>query len=177
MARPKKNIIFENRLEEVFSYLPQMKYNATSVGLFDVTFGYGDKKALNAFLKMKGKGNVSPYPLIWLLYPYKEIHTRTEMKAENVNLVLAVNTNAQMQNKERIEETFKNVLFPLLDNVTHCITSANIFNISEEIKIVKHPNYSDTEDGELHAGTFIWDAIRVEFDVTVIDGCLRKIIF
>lgn len=172
-----KSIILENRLEEAFSYLPTMKYKPTDSVSYSVTFGYGDHKALNAFLKQRNKGSVSVYPLIWLLYPYREVHTRTNMKAEGISLVLAVNTDASMQNKQRIEETFKNVLFPLLDNVTHCLTSANVFNVSEEIKMVKHPNYSDSEQGEQHAGTFIWDAIKIELDLTVIDGCMRPILF
>jgi len=177
MGIVKKIIVFEDELEEIFSYLPRMKYQATSDLDYKVVFGAGDKKALNVFLKTKNKGD-SPYPLIWLLYPYEETHNRTNLSVDKVTLILAVPTNESMQNKERLNETYKKVLFPLYDNMRHCLENANIVNIAKEFKVIKYPNYSDEQSsGDESAGTFIWDALKVNFQITIRDTCLKPIMF
>jgi len=177
MGITRKIIVLEDKLEEIFSYLPRMKYIATSQLDHKVVFGSGDKKALNVFLKIKGKGD-SPYPLIWLLYPYEETHNRTNLSVDKVTLVLAVPTNQSMQNKQRLNETYKKVLFPLFDNLVYCLEHANIVNIAREFKVVKYPNYSDEQSSsEESAGTFVWDALKVNFQITIRDTCLKPIIF
>ncbi len=66
-----KTIILEDVLKSVFNYLPAMSYNEGG-DEFSVTFGFGTKKDLNKFLTLRKRSTV--YPLIWLLYPYNELH-------------------------------------------------------------------------------------------------------
>jgi len=100
------------------------------------------------------------------------------LSVDKATLILAVPTNESMQNKERLNETYKKVLFPLYDNMRHCLENANIVNIAKEFKVVKYPNYSDEQSsGEESAGTFIWDALKVNFQITIQDTCLKPIIF
>lgn len=166
-----KNImVLEDKLEAIFSYLP-------AIDTFIPKFAYGDPKELAAFLKHKHKGQ-QPYPLIWLLYPYAETHEGTHLEATNVSLILAVQTNASMQNKQRLAETYKKILFPLYDNIVYAFNAANIVNVAHKYRVVKHPNYSDDRSlGGSHAGPFIWDAMKVTFDIKIQDTCLRPIIF
>lgn len=172
----KKAIVLEDKLEAMFDYLPAMP-NSAKDATYPVTFSYGTPKDLNAFLKHKHKAG-SPYPLIWLLYPYVETHTKTHIESTSISLILAVQTNSSMQNKQRIDETYKKVLMPLYDNVVHCLTTANISNVEHKFKVVKHPNYSDDLAlGGSHAGAFIWDALKVTFGIKIQDTCLKEIKF
>lgn len=171
MGITKSYIIVEDRLEDIFSFLPEIKAG------FKNHFGYGDKKELLAFLKTKTKGATTPYPLIWLLYPYKESHTKKGVQVKNLQLILAVEGGASSQNPQRMEETFKAVLFPLLDNIIKAFTQANITNWNREFEAEKRPNYSSSEEGTAHATTFRWDALKFKTDIVINDGCLKEIKF
>ena len=172
----KEMIIFEDRLAEMFADLPDM-VSLSGNSTHKVTFGYGDGKELNVFLKQKEKGD-SPYPLVWLLYPYAELQTNRNMSVGNVSLILAVNTNTSMQNKERIDETYKKLLIPLYNNIVHLFRRSNIVNTDSEYNVVKHPNYSDdTSTGEGHFANGVWDAMKVTFSMTVIDTCYKNVNF
>ena len=105
-----QTLVVEKRLEEIFCYLPEMTSLSGGTN-HPVRFGYGDKKELNSFLKNRSLDKV--YPLIWLLYPYTENHSNTDVEVTNATFILAMSTNAQMENKERIEKTFGKVLLPL----------------------------------------------------------------
>lgn len=163
-------IVLENVLEDVFNYLP-------AIDTYKPVFSYGDRKELNAFLKQSHKSNTSIYPLVWLLLPYRETHMKNKLEANEISLILAVQTNSSMQNKQRFKETYEKVLFPLYDNVIYCLTRANILNVAHEFNVVKHPNYSDETFGDSHAGALIWDALKVSFGITILDTCLKPIKF
>lgn len=171
---PDSLIIVENRLEEIFSYLPVMK-NDKGVE-FKPTFMYGDQKQLLDFLRQNSTGQ-SMYPLIWLVYPFNEKHNRSNVEIDSLPLVLAVETNSTMLNHQRIKETYTKVLIPLFDNIKHCFNSANIANISNEVQVVKFPNYSEDKDGEANETTYIWDAMKVTFKGTLNSNCLKPIFF
>ncbi len=169
-----KSIILEDVLEEIFGYLPDMAF--TSGGTtYPVVFGYGDELELNIFLSTREVSD--SYPLIWLLYPYQESHTDNRLILDNVNFILAVETNSSMQNKERIKETFTKILMPLFFNMRLAFKKANVINTADEYDMVKHPNFSESESREKSAGTFIWDAIKVTTSFNVIDTCLMEIKF
>lgn len=170
---PKSMIIVENRFSEIFEYLPMI---ANAKGdLFKHTFMYGDQKQLLDFLKQNNTG-LSNYPLIWLVYPYTEKHTRSNVSFSNLSLVLAVETNTAMLNEQRMKETYAKVLIPLFNNIKKCFNKANVANINDEYEIVKFPNYSDNGDEE-NAATYVWDALKVTFNGTLNSNCLQPIIF
>lgn len=171
---PDSMIVIEDRLTEMFDYLPEMK-NANDV-LFKPTFMYGTQKQLLDFLRQNSKGT-SKYPLIWLVYPYEEKHCRSEVEFKNLTLVLAVETNSKMLNSQRMKETYAKVLIPLFDNIKKCFNKANISNSSDEYFVTKFPNYSHKEDEVENEATYIWDALRVTFDGKLNSNCLKPIIF
>ena len=107
----KKTIIAEDVLEKVLDYLPLMDKNGIS---YKPLFKIGDHKELLAFFKQT-QGN-SNYPLIWLEMPFAENHiNRKRVKLNNLNFILAVETNTQMLYNERLKSTFL-ILNDLLDN-------------------------------------------------------------
>tara|TARA_R110002126_G_scaffold129081_1_gene271766 strand:+ start:86 stop:589 length:504 start_codon:yes stop_codon:yes gene_type:complete len=161
----------EERLIEMFQYLPSMKYDASNPTLFPVVFGFGDDIELNVFLNSK-ENDSSPYPLVWLLYPYKEKHFEHKVKVENMVLILAVHTDKGMQNPERLKTTYKNILIPLYDNIATLLKKACITNLEWSYDVEKHPNYGSGQESN---GVFIWDALRCEFSITITDDCLKPI--
>ena len=170
----KKAIVIEKRLADIFSYLPKMK-NKDYVE-FSPTFMYGNEKQLLDFLRQT-KQQKSVYPLIWMVYPFEENHERNKLSFTDLTLVLAVETNSVMLNEQRIAETYKNVLMPLFSNIRSAFTKANIASITEEYKISKFPNYSETLLSEENKATYIWDAMRVSFSGYLTSNCLKPIYF
>lgn len=165
------SIIVEDRFREVINYIPDVIYPGQSTG-FKPTFGYGADFELNKFLKMFNK----PYPLIWLLYPYLEKHTKTKVTLPSVNFILAVDTKAAMMNQERIEETYKKILIPMYDNFRKVLTRNNIMNVKHEFNVTKFPNYSnDNLDGKENKTTARWDALKVNFNCSINNTCLKQI--
>jgi len=165
-----KTIVVEERLQEIIDCFPEV-LSLSGRSSHKVIFGYGDEKELNAFLKVRKLEKV--YPLIWLLYPYSEKHTNTNVEISKAVFILATSTNATSENKERLDKNFGKILLPLFFTLRKAFRQANIINTDSEYNVVKHPNYSN--DGEEHDGTFIWDALRVETDFTIIDTCLKDL--
>jgi len=172
MPLAKETIVLENVMQDLVDQFPEMSFDEDSPK-FKVHFDYGTKKDLNTFLATRESSDT--YPLIWLLYPYRETHTRKELICENVTLILAVDTRNAMSNKERMQLTFGRVLLPLLDTLRLAFKVANIVNVSEEYRVMKSPNYSDTDLQDKSGTIAIWDALKVEFRIEVIDTCLRTL--
>lgn len=170
----KQTIIVEDKLKAIFNYLnPILSSDATS---FNATFKTGDQKELFAFFK-QSKNN-SNYPLIWLDMPYEEEHeSQRRVKVSNMTLILAVETNTQMLNSERIERTFKPILYPLLDDILRVLRMANTVSINGEYRATKFPNYSDNTNVEESGFVDIWDAVKLQLDCTFNNNCLREIKF
>lgn len=171
---PESMIMVEGRLAEMFAYLPEMK-NASGA-MFKPTFMYGDQKQLLDFLRQNSKGE-SKYPLIWLVYPFEEKHTRSAVEFTNLPLVLAVETNSKMLNSERLITTYANVLVPLFNNIKTCFNNANISNSSNEYNVIKFPNYSEAQIGTENEATYIWDAMKITFNGKLNSNCLNPIMF
>ena len=104
----------------------------------------------------------------------KEVRERIDAEFEipKMIFILAVNTSASLMNPERMKTTYKNVLIPLYDNLTSLFKKSCITNLEWSYEVEKHPNFGDGKESE---GTFIWDALRVEFKITITDDCLRPI--
>jgi len=170
MGVVKKMIVVEERLQEMFNTLPVIQ---TVDGDFKPIFMYGDQKELNTFLKANTNAE-KPYPLIWLVYPYEEKHTRTNVEISNISLILAVETNIEMFNPERMESTFKAVLIPLWDNIRELFNASNTIAVSQEYDIIKFPNYGEEDTSE---STDIWDALKITFECEINNYCLNEILY
>jgi len=176
MAMTETYISIEDKLTEMFDTLPLMTNGIGGGATYKPIFGYGDEKELNAFLKMKEKGE-SPYPLIWLLYPYKENQTKNHVEVSNIQFILAVKSNMPMQNFERMQVTFKAILIPLYNNISYLFKTANIVNVSGDYDVIKYPNYSYDAKGAETFGNLVWDAMKIEFDIKIKNTCFKAQIF
>ena len=167
----KTTIKVEDRLREIFAYLPEI---AGPNNLFQPIFKAGDQKELIAFFE-ESQGN-SNYPLIWLDMPYDEEHfNRKRTKINGLSLILAVETNSEMLYDERLKTTFANVLYPLLDSILDAFTVSNTLSYDSNFSIMKYGNYSEQAEGTEGEFVDIWDAIKLTLDVEINDTCLREI--
>jgi hypothetical protein len=167
----RNTIIVEDRLKELFAYLPEQVANANS---YKPVFKVGDEQDLFAFFKQSEL--VTNYPLVWLQMPYDEEHTnRGKVQISRMTFILAVETNVEMLNDERMELTFKPILYPLLDNIIDIFRVGNTISHDGNFSIVKFTNYSN--EGNPDEGKFVdvWDAIKLTIDVVINDSCLREI--
>lgn len=170
--RAKETIVLEDKFEDVLFYLEPI---TTSSGVYKHTFMCGTEKQLEDFMA-QCKASKSIYPLIWLLSPYNEVHFKNRAEFENLQLVLAVETNTTMLNDERLKTTYSSVLMPLFHDFKRVITKANNFNVKDDFGFVKYYNYSnDNGTGEKHKTSYIWDAVKVSISGYVTPNCLRKI--
>jgi hypothetical protein len=163
----KKTIVIEDRLREIFDYLP-------AINTYNPVFKVGDEKELLAFFK-QSEGNTN-YPLIWLVQPYEEQHVnRKRVNIDNLSLILAVETNHEMLNSERMDSTFKPILYKLLDNILDVFTVSNTLSYDSNFRIMKFSNYDHEESGESGVVVDIWDAIKLTVNIEINDNCLREI--
>jgi len=168
----KSTVKVVDRLTEIFAQFPQMA--GADTNLYKPVFKAGDQKELLAFFA-QSQGN-SNYPLIWLDMPYEEQHfNRKRVKIDRMILILAVETNSQMLFSERLDTTFKNVLYPLLDRVLDVFTVANTITYNSDFNIALFGNYSDQAEGTEGEFIDIWDVIKLTIDVEINDTCLRTI--
>lgn len=177
MGHITKTIIVEDVLEEVMSYLPKMSFSEGGPE-YPVTFGYGDEIELNLFLSNREESDV--YPLIWMLYPQAEEHLKTRVKLPNVSFILSVTTNQSMENKERMKVTYGRILMPLLFNVRLLFRKSNVISVDskmEKYKIVKYPNFSETQLRNKTGTIAIWDALKFTLDLDIIENCIKPIKF
>lgn len=172
-------IVIEDRFEEMIEYLPSMT-RADGTGSFKPTFGFGDGKELNAFLQRTEGDTEDPYPLIWMLYPQEEIHTVNTVKLNSVSFILAVKTTTDKLNKQRFDETFRPVIFQLVDNLLELFKKSNTISTIKDHKLTKFPNYGELNvlrTREQFFTTDIWDAVKVVFNCEINNNCLRVIKF
>lgn len=177
MGQLSKAIIVEDVLEKVFSFLPEMSFDDPSE-TYKVVFGYGDDIELNTFLANREASTV--YPLVWMLYPQTEKHLKTKVSLNNVSFILAVQTNNEMENPERIKLTYSKILMPLFHNIRLLFRQSNVISVydkEEAYNAVKYPNYSETELRDKAGTISIWDALKITVDLDVIQGCIKPIKF
>ena len=175
-------IIVEDRFEEMFDVLPSMSNkHVCDKESFKPTFGAGDDKELMSFL-IKHKGE-SIYPLIWLVQPYIENHSKVKVNLNRISIILAVETNTSMLNRERMKTTYNQVLIPLYDNIIELFNKSNTFNFKEDHDVVKYPYYSNEKlpgnretlkSSEMNKTISPWDAMKITISGSFNNNCFSK---
>ena len=163
-------IIVEDRFKEMFDYLPELENDDAE---YEVVFKVGDKYEMDAFLKVESLK--SPYPLIWLLYPFIEKQKEKSVDLENVSIVLAVDTSSEMLSEQRLDETYKKVLIPLYENIVKLFRLSNTISANGEYDVTKFMNYSDESGDNESKVAELWDAMKVTFSCTINSNCLKTI--
>ena len=162
-------IVVEERIRDVLAGLPSTPIMYDNVLTpFRHVFDWGTKEDLNIFLQQEKK----QYPLIWLETGFEETHNNAEKTVE-VAISLKIATygiNPSLFNQERLNLTFKEVLFPLLENVRKTFERSNIVQIDgQNWDITKFYNYGTSTKTET---TDIWDALKFDVNLIINDDCI-----
>lgn len=131
-------------------------------------YGWGDKNELNKYLEEVGTNS---YPLIWQIPTKKEIGVNEiAQKSEFVIAVNFVKEDTELMNSERLELTFKTILYPLLENFTKELNKGKNSSVnSSNYEMTDYPNYSiTTKDNEV---VDLWDAVLLSIDATYFNNC------
>lgn len=166
-------IIVEDRLKELFATLPPIIGDNTMSYL--PVYDFGTQEDLIRLLNDFNKQAVKKYPMIWLETPVKQVGESSPVFVD-LKLILATQSNSQLSNRERLEETFKKTLFPLLENVKKSFRMSGFTRTMNPEKNIetKYYNFTDIET-KIGRGTDIWDAIKFESEVRFTDCQLRNI--
>lgn len=160
-------IIVEERLAEAFAQLPEIQG-------FKPQYESGNDKHLNKYMNLMAKDKKCPYPLI---YQISNTDNQDEMMDNTVTdlvLILACqNLQTELLNHNRYAMSYRNILNPLLENITKVFYRAGIFNWDGRYRVEKFPNFGDAPE-EKNKTTDIWDAIRLTTTITVNSNCIVK---
>lgn len=167
-------IVVEERLAELFMQLPSMSVTDEKPEGFKPVYHFGDGKELNKFIT---ESQHKVYPLI-----YQTSYDETQFAKQgyvrtNLELVLAVQTNAELYNTERWATTYRNILVPLFNNIDTAFKQSGIIRSEYEYRVRKRPNYSETDSKEKNAFVDIIDALVVNLQVEITSACINTIIF
>ena len=168
-------IVIEDRLKEIFAYLPVMT-NANSsdpTATYKPIFESGlDTSLVDYMLHAEGE---KLFPLIWLAHPYREDHKRRKRVELELSLVLAVKTDGALLSSQRMNKTFKPILYPLMDNILNGFTRSNIVDWDGDFEVTKFENYGDIANRS--ENVFLWDAIKLEVTIELNNNCLKPIYY
>lgn len=165
-----ETIIVEDRLIELFDTLPVIVNEGKN---FKPVFDFGTHEDLLRFLKSKQKEGVTPYPLIWLETGFDVVGEDHE-KTVSIKLILAVNTDSIMSNRERLEVTIKLILIPLQERIFKALRRSSITDILDDRKNKTSIRFNLSEN-DISQATEIWDAIILQSEVTINNQFLKTI--
>lgn len=164
-------IVFETVLESMVEQMPEIAVNTTLSR--KPQFYWGEQKDLPPFIKVMKEKH---YPLIWLVngkdnYPNGrdfEVNRKSEI------VFLTRETRTAFLNTQRLENSYKAVLYPMVEDFLNGLELFNPTSLLGGLEIVKHPNYSEngksTKKGE-YVVTEIWDALKVYCEIEIDNNC------
>lgn len=158
------------KLSEVFEQLPEIDGCKPN-------YKWGNDQHLNQLLKAyTNDPTKAVYPLI---YNVSNRTSQNEARKESelrLSLVIATRNNEKdLLNANRWATSYKNVLFPMVQNIVKCFYQAGIFMWDETLDLYEFPNYGN---GKENKTIDIWDALRMDLTITIQgDRCIKTIKF
>ena len=142
----------------------------------DVKFMFGTKKELDIWIA----GTIDKYPLIWLVYPFKETEDSLNSNLysyKGVRLIFAINTTSEKLVQTRLQTT-RFVLDQLTDKFTTLLKRSSFTKyVWMDRKVAKseefHPNYSVNQQQTASKVIDVWDAIALECDIHLLPKCIK----
>lgn len=165
-------IIIEEILDTAFSQLPE-------IDGFKPIFDWGDGYELLAIMKRYAMENKSIYPLIYKTSVGSE-QANGEASFDLTMVLATLNTEVSLSNRERWAMSYKNVLYPLVNNIEAAIKQSGFFTWNGEFTIKEVPNYGENKE---NISTDIWDALEFSISSSSIKitnsntDCINNIIF
>ena len=143
-------------LNDLFEQLPL-------IDGFKPVYKWGNKYHLLKQLELYSKESRSIYPLI-----YQTSNSSVQGKGEcetKLTLVLACqNLNVDLTNEQRWMMSYKNVLYPLVENIEDIFRKSGSITWTNNYNIAEFPNYGS---GEENFTIDKWDAILLETTIKI----------
>lgn len=159
-------IVIESRLNEIFNQLPE-------IDGFKPVYKWGDEFHLIKQLQLYSDANRSIYPLIYQTSKGSKQNKYTKEATTSLELVLACrNTEVSLTNEQRWEMSYKNILYPVVENIVNSIILSGIATFNGEYDIEEFPNYGN---GRLTETKDIWDALTLKCSITLNANCVKQI--
>jgi hypothetical protein len=152
-----------NILDEIFKRIEPINVDGVD---FEAKFEYGSHEDLLKFLELNRRGKTNTYPLIWLETPYKVTRDYALNGVATTNLIIANLSKSDTLNKDRMETSFKLVLFPILNDILRLLRLDFIVSYSE-YSTTYHFNYAPEEK----KSSDIWDVVQLELDLKYKKNC------
>ena len=125
------------------------------------------------------------YPMLWLQSGYVVSENRLSRKVKLEGLKFFVITKGSQTDlyKQRYRTTYQNIVYPLKDKIIKGFEYGKGFTISDDTKFTTFPfnDISELNAKEARYGSYatrqtsttpdIWDALLLEFDLTIDAGC------
>jgi hypothetical protein len=161
-------ITVEGTIKEIVETLPNVLTNNVN----KVNYTFGTTEQIIDYLKQKRNEHTTAYPLVMLETPIEASYKFNQIEVSSLTIIIATLSKSSMSNTERLDTTFDKVLFVVKDNLIQALKqSGKTFITSDEIKQTLYFNYGEQE----HTATDVWDAIKIQIDITIKDKCLRQI--
>lgn len=166
-------IVVEERLMELFSYLPEI--TSGSITYPKPVYHFGDGKELNRFIMERKGENKLVYPLI-----YQTSYEETQLVREglvqvNLDMFIAYCTETDLFNTQRWATSYRNILMPTFENIHKAFQLSRMVISDYEYNVTKHPNYGNPEqDGTANKTIDIIDALRFRLNCTINNHCINK---
>lgn len=141
---------------------------------FKPVYHYGEGKELNAFLIGKQKEGKAAYPLVYQT-SYRSNFNRIRNEVETQwEAVLATATKTEVYNTQREATTYKNVLYPLLENLEWVMRNSNAIRSNYEWDVELWPNYSETKRMDKHGFVDVVDALVIRTNLIITNDCINN---
>lgn len=166
-------IVVEERLMDLFSYLPEI--TSGEITYPKPIYHFGDGKELNRFIAERQKHNQLTYPLIYQT-SYEETQlVREELVSVRLEMFIAYCTETSLFNTERWATSYRNILMPTFENIHKAFKDSRMIISDYEYVVQKFPNYGNPErNGTENQTIDIIDALRFELDCTINNHCINK---
>lgn len=151
-------VIIEEVNSEVFKQLPLMES-------FKPVYKWGNEPHLIKQLKLFEKDGKSPYPLIYQTSNKSNQNKTTKIAETDLVLILACrNLETDLLNENRWAMSYKNILYPLVDNITTAFNKAGVYVWDGSFSVEEFPNYGN---GKENKTVDIWDALLFKASIKI----------
>lgn len=158
--------VVEQRLNDIFEQLPE-------IDGFKPVYKWGNEFHLAKQIKLFNESKESPYPLIYQTSNKSNQDSITSRAETDLVLILACrNLETDLFNENRWVMTYKNILYPLTENIKKVFNKSGIIEWDGKFSVEEFPNYGNgTENKTID----IWDALLFKAKITI-DGkkCINK---
>lgn len=162
-------VVVEEKNSLVFTQLPE-------INNFRAIYRWGNEYHLIKQINEFSKDNRSIYPLIYQISNKSNQDNVNNSCTTDLSFIIACrNLETDLLNENRWTMSYKNILYPLVENIEKAFNRAGIYLWDGKFTLEEFPNYGD---GEKNKPVDIWDALLFKTTITIYGNrCINTIKF